>query len=427
MRAKHISALILVGLGVAAAQDAASPRDVGAASQQPAPAAPIPATTPSKDFPRGTATPSAECGACHQAIYREYADGFGSDMKFPGVAEKGDKVLAKPATTSVAASAHAAAGKDPWPIHAREAEEEGKKCNVCHFPQPFAIPDRASVEIAKPAPRQEAQPEGITCAACHLTPEGAIRGPHQVDAPHATVADERISRSEMCAYCHALGKRYPGKQTQTYLEWRDDFFAPGLGLQQCQDCHMPRTQRKTTEDAEVPVRAVARHLWTGGHSGQRLGSALSLVLLQPQKNRPVVELHLINIGAGHSVPTGSNRRAIYLQTRLIDGRGRKVAEHEWMFAPWYGPRPDDRSFLEEDRTRPDHIAATQADAQGPHEAPIRAGEERILTWEPKLRDGRYTVEATLVYDLNRYNDRSFRGDQREISRFTLPLQVKATP
>jgi hypothetical protein len=43
-----------------------------------------------------------------------------------------------------------------------------------------------------------------------------------------------------------------------------------------------------------------------------------------------------------------------------------------------------------------------------------------------VRDGSYTVEATLVYDLNRYNDRSFKGDQREISRFTLPFQVKAS-
>jgi hypothetical protein len=54
-----------------------------------------------------------------------------------------------------------------------------------------------------------------------------------------------------------------------------------------------------------------------------------------------------------------------------------------------------------------------------------AGEERVLAWTPELRDGTYTVEATLVYDLNRYNDRSFTGDQREISRFTLPLAVKA--
>lgn len=44
----------------------------------------------------------------------------------------------------------------------------------------------------------------------------------------------------------------------------------------------------------------------------------------------------------------------------------------------------------------------------------------------EVRDGNYTVEASLVYDLNRYNDRSFKGDQREISRFTLPFRVKGS-
>ncbi len=421
---------------VAAAVLALAVARVAAHAQAPEPASPpagAPAATPppaitaSKDFPQGTATPAAECGACHQAIYREYAEGFGSGMKYPGVKLRTgtDRTLEMPAGTSVAASAHSVAGTDPWPIHAREAEEEGKKCNVCHFPQPFAIPERTALEITKPQPREEAQGEGITCAACHLTPEGSIRGPHKVDAPHATVADERMSSSEMCAYCHAMGKRIPGKQTQTYLEWRDDFAGPGLGRQQCQDCHMPRTQRKTAEDSNVPVRAVARHLWTGGHSGQRLGSALSLVMLQPQNDRADVELHVINAGAGHSVPTGSNRRAIYLQTRVVDRKGKVVATRDWMFAPWYGPRPDDRSFLKEDEKRPDRISATQADEQGPHEAPIRAGEERVLTWQTGVRDGTYTLEASLVYDLNRYNARSFKEDQREISKFTLSLPVRA--
>ncbi len=401
------------------------------ASAQPTPPAapaPVPAVIASSgDFPRGTATPAAECGACHRAIFREYAQGFGSDMSYPRMALRGGEhpAPAPPAGSSVAASAHAVAGTDPWPIHAREAEEEKRKCNVCHFPRPFAIPERGVAEIAKPAPRSEAQAEGITCAACHLTPEGRIRGPHAVQAPHPMVVDERMSRSEMCAFCHALGKRVPGKQTQTYLEWRDDFAGPGLGRQQCQDCHMPRTLRKTAEDADVPVRAVARHLWTGGHSGQRLGSALSLVVLQPRRDRAGVELHLLNVGAGHSVPTGSNRRAIFLRCRILDGRGKVLAGREWMFAPWYGPRPDDRAFLKEDEQRPDRVAAMQADAQGPHEAPIRAGEERVLSWEPKVRDGSYTVEARLIYDLNRYDDPRFEGDRRELSRIVLPL-VKAS-
>jgi len=43
--------------------------------------------------------------------------------------------------TSRSATAHFAAGTDPWPIDAARVEEEGKPCNVCHYPQPLEYPD----------------------------------------------------------------------------------------------------------------------------------------------------------------------------------------------------------------------------------------------------------------------------------------------
>lgn len=187
---------------------------------------------------------------------------------------------------------------------------------------------------------------------------------------------------------------------------------------------MPRTLRKIAEDFDVPVRAVARHLWTGGHSPQRIESALSLVAVQPKKDQADFELHVINIGAGHSVPTGSNRRGIYLIAEVKDGNGKTIANREWMFAPWYGDRPDDKAFLEEDKKRPDAASAVQADSQGPHETTIRAGEDRTLKWAPELKKGTYTVEAKLVYDLNRYNERTFLEDQTEIGHASLSVGVK---
>ena len=190
---------------------------------------------------------------------------------------------------------------------------------------------------------------------------------------------------------------------------------------------MVRTLRKVAEDFDVPVRAVARHLWTGGHSTQRLRTALSLVLVQGDEGRPDLHLHVINIGAGHSVPTGSNRRAVYLTAEVMDSAGQEVASQEWMFAPWYGDHPDDRAFLAEDAQRPDAMAAMQADAQGPHEAPIRAGEERILSWAPALLPGVYTVRARLIYDVNRYNDRTFTEDQTEMYRASLAITVRGGP
>lgn len=317
------------------------------------------------EFQEGTATPAETCGACHKAIYREFAFGFGSDQHYQSTSlpgKPGEKMV-MPAKVSNTATAHAFAGVEPFPIHAREAEEQGKSCNLCHFPEPFAIPDMDAVEILKPKARPaEKEAGGLTCASCHLTPEGKIRGPYNVEAPHATVAEPAIQTSAMCAYCHSFGKRVVGKQTQTFLEWRDDFNKPGLGKQHCQDCHMPRTVRKVAEDFDNPELAVARHLWTGGHSLQRLTGALSLAISQPDDGKAGLSLHVINIGAGHSAPTGSNRRAFYLTVAVQDKKGKTVARKEWMFAPSYGPRPDDKKFLEEDKARPDAVAAAQADA-----------------------------------------------------------------
>lgn len=377
-------------------------------------------------FPLGTATPSELCGACHKAIYREFATGFGSDLEYKAVVYQSatGKPLTLPANVSATATLHALAGIDPFPVHARTVEEAGRSCNVCHFPQAFELPDMEKPEISKPKGRpKEQELGGLTCASCHLTPKGKIRGPYKVNAPHQTVADPRIQTSAMCAYCHSMGKRVIGKQTQTFLEWREDFYKPGLGQQQCQDCHMFRTLRKTAEDFDVPVRPVARHLWTGGHSTQRLRTALNLVIVQTDQGQPNLNFHVINIGAGHSVPTGSNRRAVYLRAEVLDGSGKGVASREWMFAPWYGNRPDDRAFVEEDKKLPDAVSAIQADAQGPHEAPIRAGEERILSWVPEMVPGNYTIRASLIYDLNRYNDRTFVEDQTEIYRSSLSIKI----
>lgn len=379
------------------------------------------------DFPDGTATPPEVCGGCHKAIYREFAYGFGSDIRYikTTIPTKPDEVIKLPAEVSGTATAHAMAGMEPYPVHAREAEESGKSCNVCHYPQPFVIPNITTAEMAKPKPRsKEKEAGGLTCASCHLTPDGKIRGPYGVTAPHETVADPAIQTSAMCAYCHSMGKRVPGKQTQTFFEWREDFHKPGLGKQHCQDCHMPRTIRKLAEDFDFTPKAVARHLWTGGHSYQRLQSSLNLVAVQPDDGKANLAFHVINIGAGHSVPTGSNRRGVYLIAEVVDKKGKAVTGNEWMFAPWYGARPDDRSFLEEDKKRPDATAAMQADAQGPHEAPVRAGEERILAWAPDLKPGEYNVRARLVYDLNRYNDKKFTDDQTEFYHTTLSIKVK---
>jgi hypothetical protein len=380
-------------------------------------------------FPEGTATPSEFCGTCHQAIYQEFFEGRGTDLHWPRMqnylsTDAALQILEGLAKSMpLSATAHSVAGTDPWPLDAVKVEEHGNACNVCHYPNPIEYPQMNAAKIEKPTPRDSNREAGVTCASCHLTPDGKIRGPYAVEAPHATVQDERTKTSVACATCHSEGERVIGKQTQTFLEWREDFFKAGLGTQHCQDCHMPRTVRKLAEDFDLPERVVARHLWTGSHSFERLVGALTLAITQASEGRAELAFHINNVGAGHSVPTGSNRRAVYLIAEVVDASEQIVTTKEWMFAPWFGNRPDDRAFLEEDFKGPHPRASSQADMQGPHETIIRAGEERALAWTPDLPAGRYTVRSRLIYDLNRYNDRAFDEDQREMTRSTLEMTI----
>ena len=120
-------------------------------------------------FPQGAATASEMCGGCHVSVYREFSMGFGSDTKYQKMVliSPKESPLTLPASVSVSSSAHAFAGIDPFPIHAREAEMGGASCNVCHFPEAFDIPDIESPDIPKPKGR-----------ACTFTRSGSPAGRH---------------------------------------------------------------------------------------------------------------------------------------------------------------------------------------------------------------------------------------------------------
>jgi hypothetical protein len=365
-------------------------------------------------FPKGAATPSETCGECHQTLFREYSLGVGSDNHSAN--------HSIPATVSSAATAHATSKFTPL-----ASGGNVEWCRSCHFAGSFNIPGKDVV--GKQLPNVvNAGDFSITCATCHLTPEGKVRSVHKAkNAPHASVVEPALQTSAVCAHCHAdtTGTRIVGGQYQTYLEWRDDFNKPGLGAQQCQDCHMPRTLRKIAEDSEgVPV-AVGRHLWTGGHSSQRLLGSLGLSIIQRDKDKANLSFSVTNIGAGHSVPTGPNARAVHLSVDVLDRQGVIRARKEWLFAPNFSPRPDDRAFLEEDKKLSGYeaYAQTRADVQGSHEPPVRAGEERLLNWDPALDSGLYTVKARLRYTTDRFKT-PLADDEKEMGSAALLITNK---
>lgn len=349
-------------------------------------------------FPLGTATPSETCGECHNAVYREYMLGTGSDNHSAHTMPKAGK-LSLPAKVGSSPTAHASALSE-----ARGGDKKEFHCNSCHFPDAFNITDKGANGQVQPRTAAAAN-EGLTCASCHLTPDGYIRATHNTtSAPHKTVVEPEQQASILCGHCHGYqspDKRVVGRMFQTFLEWQEDYYKPGLGKQQCQDCHMPRTLRKTAEDFDVPPRAVGRHIWTGAHSRQRHLNSLSLTIVQPYENKHLLDFQVVNIGAGHSVPTGEPSRAVFLQVEVLDTKGVSKARKEWMFAP----------------TRD----GGSADVQGPHESSIRAGEERTLAWDPALTPGEYTVQAKLLYSLDRFQSKPVK---EEITSATLAITAK---
>lgn len=358
------------------------------------------------EFPQGKATPSEDCGRCHEAIYREHVLGIGSDSRVPYALKRPDAsgLIPLPARTSSTATAHASAGNHLAGV----PEEKLSYCRGCHAPG-------------------NAQ-GGMTCAGCHLGAGGKVLGPRGVadpKAPHKVAASKAFQNSELCGQCHTSNKdkRIPGQEMLTFLEWKEDFAGAGLGSQQCQACHMPRTLRKVSEGFGGQPRPSARHLWAGSNSRQRHLDSLSLTLLQPRDGEGAVALQLSNIGAGHSAPTGASNRAVSLKASVLDQGGACLASREWLFAPNHGTRPDDRAFLDEDNARGDALAA-RADAQGRHEPPIRAGEDRILDWTPGLAPGAYAVKAVLTYSEDRYEPGHEREGGREIGSARLHFVVK---
>jgi len=346
-------------------------------------------------FPQGTATPSETCGECHGAVYREYILGVGSDTHSAHSQPKPGKI-SMPAKVSSSGTAHASTLSE-----SRGGDKKDFHCNSCHFPDAFNISDIGANGQVQPKTAAAAN-GGLTCASCHLTPDGYIRATHSTtSAPHKTITEPALQSSILCGHCHGYqspDERVVGKMFQTFLEWQEDYYKPGLGKQQCQDCHMPRTLRKTAEDFDVPPRAVGRHIWTGAHSRQRHLNSLSLTIVQPDESKHLLDFDVVNIGAGHSVPTGEPSRAVFLQVEVLDKKGASRAKKEWMFAP----TPDGK----------------RTDVQGPHESSIRAGEERILSWDPVLASGEYTVKAKLLYALDRFENKPV---MEEITSATLAI------
>ncbi len=191
-----------------------------------------------------------------------------------------------------------------------------KKCLVCHATAPIYGSKKLSV-------RQNNITEGVTCVTCHLTPDQELAGPLFILPAHASKTEDPFYRdSKLCGTCHKEHlKEWEGVQQLN----------PKKELKTCQQCHMPRAERKLIPQGIFQYlhweQKVGRHTFNldvkpfDDQDWVRISSKF-----MEQKERFIVDL-VISHQIPHSLPSGIfGFKAIDLIVALKNPSGKTLEE-----------------------------------------------------------------------------------------------------
>jgi len=263
---------------------------------------------------------AATCGACHQAIYREWQQ-----------------------------STHAYALKDPQFL-AELAKKSSPRwlCLNCHIPlkdqREYLVNYDTKVlssghdlrEIEKiPNPTFDAalQKEAITCATCHVRKgdngEGVVLGPRgNTDSPHL-VKHDKSALNNICVRCHTPG---PIRMTPSFFCWFEtDKERQEAGVQQtCAACHMPEVQRPLALGGQS--RKSRHHYFAGSPVPKRFDdfgkmkrkSGLDFFTqLESKGEEQELVVTLKNARGGHTITTADPERHLLVDVLVSDGEMQK--------------------------------------------------------------------------------------------------------
>jgi hypothetical protein len=288
-----------------------------------------------------------------------------------------------------------------------EAEETGTAktrhlCLMCHAPTVTVTGDLAMQKtISK---------ESVTCDFCHSMVEALPgddppfklevglesnikRGPYKdaSDANHGVAFSPIHVSALLCATCHEYETESGVAILSTYSEYLEGPYA--RRHVPCQGCHMPIIMAQVV-DPKVqadPKRFLNLHRMPGGHSVGQLQRALELKWGETgwKSGELQVQVAILNVGAGHRVPTGMPTRRLLLeveartaagktytketvfQKQVVDARGRLIKKDGEMFLRAHHIRQDNR---------------------------IRPGEKRELRLSFLVPSGVTRLTARLVYE-----------------------------
>ncbi len=295
-----------------------------------------------------------ECGACHQEFYKEWQ-------------------------TTI----HSQAWVDPYFQADWNFDNRQHVCRLCHTPLDRQQPHKVlgyrdsskwdPVLEDNPNFDSKLQHEGVTCAACHYR-DGEIVGVFgNTNAPHPV--KKLDDPNQVCVRCHVVDGdrwdtffRFPpcgtvaeigssAKQSTSVdalkllatlqpLKQDSDIFAQMLLSKNnsikgasgenvvkntsslgCVQCHMPLVERPLVEGGKV--RQTRHHYWRGGHDPEMVKKALSIKFDEQStgnKDKRRFVLTIANTGAAHYVPTGTPDRYLSVTLRVLDKKGKVLAE-----------------------------------------------------------------------------------------------------
>ncbi len=278
----------------------------------------------SKAAPPLNTLSAQECGACHQAIYKEWRS-----------------------------TIHSQAWTDPYFQADYKFDGEQYICRTCHTPLDRQLPKLAvdyldkdkwyPVLVDNPEFDENLQHEGVTCAVCHLREGKIMSAMAHSDAPHPL--SKLDSPNRVCVRCHVVsGERWDTffsfppcgtvaeietSKGKPYQEDSQDMSTEVVDELGCVNCHMPLKERPLVPGGKV--HQTRQHLWRGGHDPQMVKSGLTIDFKESAdagNEQASYTLSITNTGAGHYIPTGTPDRHLIVRLRILDEDNNVLSEKE---------------------------------------------------------------------------------------------------
>jgi len=243
--------------------------------------------------------PASACGECHEVIYQQWLN-----SKHAKSTLQHDAIYK---------------GMYDWAMEDTQGKLQ-KNCISCHAPMSTVFHSfEADTNFNE---------DGVTCQFCHSASDisgsqspGDIQidltavysdNPAPANEEHPVNHRDFFAKSDICLPCHAQMKTPTQLEAcATGFEW-ESFYEKTQKT--CQDCHMPSSEPGNS------------HQFPGTHVGELLKNSVEMQL-NWKRDKNVLSIFLLNISAGHALPTGTPLRMVMLKVNAYDGQGELVWEN----------------------------------------------------------------------------------------------------